>query len=244
MKTFLINLDKEQARLAHMTTQLARLGIDFERIPAVYGKELPLKKRNQSVNPFRWWCAMGRSIALAEIGCALSHFSIYQRMIDEDIPMACILEDDITISSKFKECVARVEAELDVTKSQVVLLSGHTQMYSNLNHEVDFELRQSKFGTCADGYCVTQKAAKVLLEQNLPLIVPCDTWERWVRQGKIHLFHMLPSVCQQNQAQFGSSTSEGRVDVKSLPLHKWVIHKSKRVIGKIVDTLLQEVTGR
>ena len=244
MKTFVINLDKEKARMASIEAQLSQLGVVYERISAVYGKELPLQERNQAVNKFRWWCAIGRPIAVAEIGCALSHFSIYQRMVEESIPYACILEDDITISSKFKECIAQVEFVLDSTKPQVVLLSDHTKLYGDVLGADSFELRKSKTGTCADGYCLTQEAAKVLLKQNLPLITPCDTWERWVRQGVIELFHALPSVCQQVQALFGSSTSEGRAYTMSFPLHKWLFHKSKRVVGKVIDFVLQKWTGR
>ena len=244
MKIFVINLDKEKARMASIDAQLLQLGIDYERISAVYGKELPLQERNQAVNKFRWWCAMGRPIADAEVGCALSHFSIYQRMIDENISMACILEDDIAISTKSKECVARVESLMDVTKPQVVLLSDHTKIYGDVSEGGFFELRKSRTGTCTDGYCLTQEAAKVLLKQNLPLLVPCDTWGRWVKQGVIELFHALPSVCQQLQEQFGSSTSVARFNVAEFSRIKWICHKSKRLVGKTIDFILQKWTGR
>ncbi len=244
MKTFVINLDKEKARMASIDAQLSQLGVVYERISAVYGKELPLQERNQAVNKFRWWCAMGRPVVNAEIGCALSHFKIYTRMVEENIPYACILEDDIKLSPKFKESVAQVESRLDVTKPQVVLLSDHTRQYGGVLEADSFELRKSINGTCADGYCLTQEAAKVLLKQNLPLLVPCDTWGRWVKKGVIELFHALPSVCQQVQEQFGSSTSEGRFNVAEFSRSKWMFHKSKRLIGKTIDFVLQKVTKR
>ena len=241
---FTINLDKDIERMANIAKQLKCLNVTYERVPAIYGKGLSIQERGSVFNAFRWWCAMGRPIALAEIGCALSHFSIYQRMIDENIPMACILEDDIDISPKFKECVARIEVSLDITKPQVVLLSDHTQMYGDVNLGDDFELRQSTSGMCTDSYCLTQEAARVLLKQNLPIITPCDTWGRWVCQKKIALFHMLPSVCKQNQAQFGSSTSEGRMDTEKFSHFKRIMYKAKRVVGKAIDILLQKVLGR
>ena len=244
MRLFVINLDNDVTKMNSMDVQLTYMDVPYERVPAIYGKALSTLERKRVLSQFRWWCATGRPVMDAEIGCALSHFSIYQRMIDENISVACILEDDITVSPKFKECVARVESLWDVTKPQVVLLSDHTKMYGNVPETDSFELRKSLNGMCTDGYCLTKEAAKVLLKQNLPLITPCDTWGRWVKQGVIELFHALPSTCKQNQLDFGSSTSEGRVYTMSLPLHKWLFHKSKRVVGKVIDFVLQKWTGR
>lgn len=55
MRTFLINLDKDKDRLIAADTQLKRLGITYERFPAVYAKEMSKIERNSKVNHFRLW---------------------------------------------------------------------------------------------------------------------------------------------------------------------------------------------
>ena len=60
MKVFLVNLDKNPERLAAADAQLRKLGVEYERFPAVYGADLPKAEKRQAVNRFRWWCAVGR----------------------------------------------------------------------------------------------------------------------------------------------------------------------------------------
>ena len=127
MKVFLINLDVDKKRLAVADAQLRQLGVEYERIPAVYGKALSEAERRVAVNRFRWWCAIGRPILPGEIGCALSHYHIYRRLIDESIPYACILEDDVVLEREFKDQLAFVESRLSPKDPDVILLSNHTK---------------------------------------------------------------------------------------------------------------------
>ena len=76
MKVFVINLDKDKDRMASIDAQLKGLGVQYERISGVYAKNLPGQERKCFVNNFRWWCAVGRPISPAEIGCAMSHYGI------------------------------------------------------------------------------------------------------------------------------------------------------------------------
>jgi len=129
---------------------------------------------------------------------------------------------------------------MDPAKPQVVILNDHQGQYAGLPPGI----HRSLGGTCADGYVLTRVAARNLLEANLPIIVPCDTWGRWVRQGRIELYHTVPAVVRQMQEVFGSTTSERRVDVSLLSLPRWLLHKAKRAIGKVLDACLVKVTGR
>ena len=230
MKVFVINLDKDISRMAYVDAQLRRLGIAYERVPGVYAKNMTEVERCKAVNRFRWWCAVGREVVLAEIGCALSHYGIYKRMNSNDV--VCILEDDIKIEDAFSERLQEVESFIDKTKPQVVMLSSH-----NCKRE-GRGIIQSKTAICTDAYVITHLAAKVLLGANLPMQVPCDHWWRWGKKGLIELYHALPAVVTQNQEMFGTSTQANAVRVSDFPLHKWVYHKIKRLIGKTIDKIL------
>ena len=237
MKVFLINLDKDTARMAAANAQLSKFNVLYERISAIYGKNLSLEERNTSVNKFRWWCAVGRPIALGEIGCALSHYQIYQRMIEENISSACILEDDVILEKDFKRQLKMVEQWLEVSKPQVVLLSNHT-------HEVchDWKILPAQSDMYTEGYVITQMAAKALLKVNLPMEVPCDHWGRWVQLKVIKLYHAFPSVCSQDQSQYPSGTVDAsRFNVVNLSPFRWILHKFKRVVGKPLDKLFMMI---
>ena len=230
MKVYVINLDKDISRMAYVDAQLRRLCIAYERIPGVYAKNMTEVERCKAVNRFRWWCAVGRKVVPAEIGCALSHYGIYKRMSSDNV--VCILEDDIKIDDAFAERLQEVESFIDKTKPQVVMLSSH-----NCKREGRGIIR-SKTAVCTDAYVITQLAAKALLGANLPMQVPCDHWWRWERMGLIELYHALPTVASQNQEIFGTSTQANADDVSKYPPLKWCLHKAKRLVGKTIDLIM------
>lgn len=238
MRTFLINLDKDKDRLAAADAQLKKSGISYERFTAIYAKELPQEEIEQKVNYFRWWCCLGREILPGEVGCALSHYSLYQKMIDENIPYACILEDDIVLESNFKPTLNRVEQWLDAGMPQVVLLSNHSD-----EPEYGEEIRKVSTGLCTESYIITQPAAKALLKENFPICVPCDHWGRWVKHGAIHLYLATPSVCRQNWDDFESNMANDIHKVSDMNLPRAMAHYAMRLIGKTVDKILC-LTGR
>lgn len=232
MKVYVVNLDKDVEKLASITSQLNRLGVAFERVPAVYGKAIAWNELKKNYNPFRWWCAVGRPIAPAEIGCALSHYGVYES-ISEPV---CILEDDVILDAAFVERLSEVEKFIDPKKPQVVMLSDHTRRYTS----GEIGIVSSNGAMCTDGYVITPLAAKRLLKANLPMIVPCDHWWRWRKLGIVELYHALPSVVRQDQATFGSSTS---VAHRSHRASLWLWKKFLRLIGKMIDMVLISVIG-
>lgn len=230
IKVFVINLDKDKDRMASIDAQLRRLGVDYERIAGVYAKELPKVELQKTVNRFRWWCAVGRPVVLAEIGCALSHKKIYGEMRSGEA--VCVLEDDVTIDETFVMKVKDVEMVIDCSRPQVYLLSNHRGRFSGSG------IVRHSFGLCTDGYIITKPAADAILRHNFPMQVPCDHWGRWVGQGALELYHVLPACVSQNQERFGTSTQANAEDVSEYPPLKWILHKGKRVIGKSIDKLL------
>ena len=240
MKVYLINLNKDVERLAAADTQLKRLGVDYERISAVYAKELSRKELDGAVNKFRWWCAMGREPRVGEIGCAMSHYKIYRKIIAEKIPLACILEDDVILDDRFPEVLKNIEANYNQDEPSVVLLSDHTEREDvSPGDESGFALESSLKDMFAEGYVLGCVCSRQLLAANWPLQVPCDHWGRWVKTGMIKLYHARPTVCSQDQSQYESGTADvGFFDVKNLKALPFVLHKLKRFVGKFVDSLL------
>lgn len=100
---FVINLDKQPERHSYMMAALGALDLDFIRVSAVDGSELTAERRQRfSVDRSGYHWAAG------EVGCLLSHASIWQRMVDEAIPLAVIFEDDIRIARKLPDFLARL----------------------------------------------------------------------------------------------------------------------------------------
>ena len=93
LQAFVINLDRHVGRMRFMQTQLEALGVPFTRFQAVNGYD-PARIADAAVASFA-------PLSGGEIGCWESHRSIWKRILDEDLPGAFVLADDVILSSDF-----------------------------------------------------------------------------------------------------------------------------------------------
>lgn len=117
--TFVINLDKDIERLRFMDEQLTRLGITYTRQPAIYGKT-----HTTTVDEYdeaKAVAATGHALLPGELGCALSHRVVYERIVAEGVPFALVLEDDVVLPSDFKQVLERMIAEQPKTNFEYLL---------------------------------------------------------------------------------------------------------------------------
>ena len=102
-KVFLINLDKSTDRLAVCEQNFARFGIEFERVAAVYGKDLSAQQIERFYDSQRNQADYKKDLSIGELGCYLSHIACWQKILDEDLDYALILEDDFELSASFQD---------------------------------------------------------------------------------------------------------------------------------------------
>lgn len=229
MKVFLINLNKDLARLSAADAQLKAQGVSYVRVEAVYAKKLPSDILKRAVSQFRWWCAVGRPVRVGEIGCAMSHYKIYNELQET----ACVLEDDVILDPHFRDMLERVELWVRHDRPQVILLSNHVGARGA-------GIVRSKSDMYSEGYVITPAAAQALVKENWPLKVPCDHWGRWARQGIIELYHALPSVCSQNLEDYSSSIAPSSAyNVSKLSRVRRGLHKLMRLCGVTIDRILE-----
>lgn len=239
MKTFLINLDKNPDRLAFMDDRLKRLNIGYERIPAVYGKSLSLEERHKQFRKFRSFFAIGRKLSDGEIGCALSHLSVYRKMIAAEIPVALILEDDVAVDAGIIDVCSFLEKTLDPSRKQVAVLSAWNA--ESVNDGKPSLNRIGSFG-CTDGYVITLAAAKEVIKLNYPVITVADSWRRWGHRGGLELFRAYPTTIAQDIVRFPTDISQNAM--KAPHGFKFVCWKAFRVPEKLCDWLAWKLTGR
>lgn len=199
MKIFVVNLTKNTERMASMDAQLKGLGLEYERIDAVYGKTLSKAERKMQFASFRSYCAAGYRLYDGEIGCALSHLAIYRRMVERGIPMALVLEDDVVLDGGLKDRIEEIDKFADGAKPQVFLLSAHGAMAAGKDG-----IERIEGGTCADGYVITLPAAKIVLRANFPVVTVADCWRRWARRYGLELYRVWPTAVRQDNGRFGT----------------------------------------
>lgn len=104
IKTFLINLDRDTERLAHMKALLERLQIEYTRFSAIYGKDIDAYAFVDEVKMLK---TERRQLSPGDIGTALSHRGVYDLVLEGKLDYALILEDDVSLPYNFREIVER-----------------------------------------------------------------------------------------------------------------------------------------
>jgi glycosyl transferase family 25 len=90
---FIISLKHSAERRALMTARLNELKLPHAFFDAVDGAALD-PDTSPDYDGLRRRLFFGRDLTRGEIGCTLSHRAVLQKIVDENIPHALILEDD------------------------------------------------------------------------------------------------------------------------------------------------------
>lgn len=167
---FLINLDRQPGRLRFMQAQLAALGIAPIRIAAVNGRD-PVERARSSAASYA-------QLTPGEIGCFESHRRLWRKIVDEAIPAACILEDDMLVADDFAtlDIPDDILAGLDLIK--VDYDDARRPCYGTVRIPVTPARSLSRMlatETSTGCYIVTLRGARKLLAGTRNYMLPVDT---------------------------------------------------------------------
>ena len=183
---FVINLKRSHNRKANISKQLDALNLDYQFIEAVDGTQFTpyevVEKYGEQV--FYTNTYNHQRMTLGSLGCLLSHIKFYELMIDNNIPIACVLEDDAEVSPLFPEVLNSTALQ---KVSWGTLLLGHYSKYRksyNLGAEAVYWkkkvcpghhiARVAEFPFTTIGYLVKLSTAKKLLDLAYPIRMPAD----------------------------------------------------------------------
>lgn len=167
---FLINLDRQPGRLRFMQAQLSALGITPIRIPAVNGRD-PAEQSNSAAASYA-------PLTPGEIGCFESHRRIWQKMVTEKIPVACVLEDDMLVAEDFATLdiaadllpgIDLLKVDYDTTRPACY---GAERIPVTATRSMSRLLATEKSTGC---YIVSLRGASRLLEGTRNYMLPVDT---------------------------------------------------------------------
>lgn len=219
MKIYVINLPQSTSRRQTIEANLQQLGLDYEIFSAVDGRNLTLeqqaivKTEDQVCLPM----AGGRQLMVEdklsppEIGCALSHLQVYQRILDSCEDYACVLEDDIFLTPKFLEAIEGVNQlpedwDLVNFSSHIGLRnwwfakkyqfgSSNEQYYQRVglcNPILDAIFNRRRFLCSAVTYFIKRKACERLLNLGYPVRLTADYLTGLVAYNQLKLFRAFP----------------------------------------------------
>ncbi len=188
MYAYVINLARSADRRAHITAELKKTGLDYEIVTAVDGRELDLSDA-AVVDP-----SLGSMTAFVPgtAGAALSHLSVYRKIIADRRDAALVLEDDVTVPADLGMLADAVARQL--TGAEVALLSYDCADTCKLSREGLVELPSARElalpidisqPASAGGYIITRQACERMAQCVLPVRVNPDNWCFFYREGAL-----------------------------------------------------------
>ena len=202
---FVISLARAEGRRERMRARLNKLGADYEIVDAVDGATLnPGDYGDNRLRQDKFRRKWGRDMMDGEIGCYLSHYRLWQRMVAEKIPSALVLEDD----ADWDEDLLAVADDIDNLDWAwgVVLLSAKKkefpglELLSPLGDNRRLLLARRRMVTTV-GYVISQMGAWVLLQHCREITAPIDiAYSEWW-QSEVPFYCVAPPPVRHAEEQ-------------------------------------------
>ncbi|WP_169902832.1 glycosyltransferase family 25 protein [Paraferrimonas sedimenticola] len=191
-----INMTANQQRWQSISGQLDALGLPYQRVEAVVGKELSETELANIYQSKANRAKYHKALNAGEIGCYMSHIACWERMLELGWDWALILEDDALLQNNLLSCIdalPKIQAPWDCIK----LSCGSRQksVLQRTHLATDCQLTQArKLNATTTGQFVSRQGAQKLLAHALPIARPVDTdMQYWFEKDLIVFgFEPLP----------------------------------------------------
>jgi glycosyl transferase family 25 len=187
---WVLNLERDKEKRQFMEEQLKQLGVEYQIIKAVDGKNLTADdlahySKKTALRDF------GRELTTGELGCALSHIKMWQSIVERNLAEVLILEDDAHLGRGLFDVLAHRDKlpedyqhiNFSTRAKQIPFGEFITDIYRASTHA---ERPYSAFA-----YLLTKEGAKYLLDIAFPIYMPIDNF---VSISGIKSYGIFPSV--------------------------------------------------
>ncbi len=248
MLTYVINLDRQPARMVRMERLLE--GVAFERVPAVEGRFLGGLERRVDEVPAR-----PEELTRYERAVALSHREAWQRLLIGEGSHCCVLEDDVVLSPEFPAFVSSEDwlpADAGIVKIEALgrrkILLGR-QKYACKGRVLQ-ALLSCHLGAAA--YIVSREAAAILLRRTGALSRPLDhiMFEDLLSEKQFKIYQLVPALCTQERIVSGEaglqlqSTIQSEKRKSRLSRRQRVLRELKRPFTSFANAMAYVFSGQ
>lgn len=185
MKIFVINLKSSVRRRKIMERQLTKLALPFEIFEAVQGDVLT-EKETKSWYEKDFYNNRPSYHTSGMVGCSLTHYLIYKRIVEEKISQALILEDDMILGKTLPSLLKEISKK---TRNDEVIMLFYQSYFSINFYQSSEENVQGKFNLyqvnnlkglrSTAAYIITHEAAKRMMNGYLPISFFPDDWKNF-----------------------------------------------------------------
>lgn len=172
---FVISLKRAADRRASCRRALNRIGLDFEFFDAIEGARLGDDELEAAYDAEKNARQYKRPLSRPEIGCYLSHYTLWRRIVDRNLEGAVILEDDFEADASLKKVVDEIGCA-SLNGALVKLFARKPCMGLTVAplKEQRRLVAPNRVPGLTLGYALDRTAAAMLLANALPFSRPLD----------------------------------------------------------------------
>ncbi|XP_055383197.1 glycosyltransferase 25 family member-like [Condylostylus longicornis] len=247
---YMINLNRRPERKHKMELQFREMGLIVERFEATDGREIKfddLESMGVKILPNYEDPILRRKIKIGEIGCFLSHYKIWEKIIELGQKEVLIFEDDVRFFPFFRTKAFHLIEEARKTANWDILYLGRKPL--NLENEKwansDKTLIYPGWTYWNLGYAVTLECAKKLvaakpLEKMLPVDEfipimfdqhPNNTWKTYFEDRNLVALSVYPTILEPgyffSEEKYVSDTEDSIIIEEDDYHHNWKIYSDE-----------------
>jgi glycosyl transferase family 25 len=235
---FVLSLADSLNRRALIQKQFDELGIEFQFIDAIDGRDGLDHEYESQIDRKRSIRILRRILHDSEFATTLAHLKIYQLIVDNDYKGAVVIEDDAVLSVDFKNIyLSRKFARFKF------LLFCHKEAYVESNSCIDLDhdvkackLRLSPWLTV--GYYISAESAKEYIEKAYPVSQVAD----WcVDVTEFDAYACVPQVIRHDDVG-PSGIEKGRSESKSNRPMISILDMLRRNVRKIRRSVIKRLS--
>ncbi|CAG8762017.1 13068_t:CDS:2 [Cetraspora pellucida] len=199
---YVLGLESRRDRREKLEVLEKKLNLKFEFFPAVPQEDKKALQELELKDP---------NLMPAQVACYLSHYKIYQSIIQRGYDSALILEDDVDFELNIASIIANTYRVLP--SDWDVYYIGYCDYMERSGYILDgqsnspfYKVHRSVMPVCTHGYAVSRAGILKLLEHLNPITETVDsTILRLMRAGTINSFSLVPLAMVQWRSSINPS---------------------------------------
>lgn len=240
-----IHLERSKDRRAFMKQQLQNFDLKYEIFPATDGHNLSPSDKALYSEKKAW--QLRRPMSNPEIGCALSHIRLYEKIVQERIPETLILEDDVIFCKNFFPIIFQRAAWApkdwkiihfnDTNEKKYKTITGPFFHYYYIDSQKIYSVHRymcKHYGAYA--YIAKLEACEYLLKHAYPICRLSDTLLGAHSYKKLPTYTLFPQPCTYRK----DTTSNIQNENFRTYIHS--INKISRFFIKCINLLFLKIT--
>ncbi len=207
--TYVISLDRAKEKYKRVERDFSAIGIQVQRFPGVYAKELPKEYLESVVHPYALYTIdNGRKIdpeisTLGAVGCYLSHVELWKKLLESEEEVMHVVEDDATVLATVEEMNEFIQS---VPSDWDIIYLGFFKMHPLMTRGEDVELSNRMYRINSPtyqthSYVINRRGAEKLLSKAFPIVHHVDSYMSFMAmKGGLNAYRPRSAFLIQDQS--------------------------------------------